>query len=177
MKKGLFLDRDGTVIEHVHYLKDPDGVVLVERCAETLLKAKAAGYALIVISNQSIIGRGTGTVEQVEACNDRMRALLRDAGVELDDVSYCPHAPEDECGCRKPAPGLLIAAAERLGISLAESVMIGDNITDVEAGENAGCRLNLYLNTREVLADREGFDSLADAVDYALSQDGQSEVS
>ena len=175
MKRALFLDRDGTVIEHVHYLKDPDEVRLVDCCAETLRRARDAGYALVVISNQSIIGRGTGTVAQVDACNARMRELLHIEGVELDAVLYCPHTPEDNCSCRKPQPGLLQEAATQLGLDINASVMIGDNITDIQAGENAGCRLSLYLNTREVLESVHGFDTLADAVDYVLSHDGQSE--
>lgn len=174
MKRALLLDRDGTVIEHVHYLKDPDEVRLVDRCAESLQRARDAGYLLVVISNQSIIGRGTGTVEQVEACNDRMRVLLREQGIELDAVSYCPHSPDAGCACRKPAPGMLNEIAETLDVSLLDSVMVGDNITDVQAGENAGCRLNIYLNTREARDDLFGFDTLAEAVDFVLSRNDAS---
>lgn len=177
MNRALFLDRDGTVIEHVHYLKDPDEVRLVEDCVETLKRAKDAGYVLIVVSNQSIIGRGTGTVDQVEACNARMCELLSAEGVVIDDAVYCPHAPDEGCSCRKPEPGLLLECAERFGIALAQSVMIGDNITDIQAGDNARCRMSLYLNTREPRTDLHSFDSLAEAVDYVLSVSGQSEGS
>jgi D-glycero-D-manno-heptose 1,7-bisphosphate phosphatase len=169
MNKAVFLDRDGTVVEHVHYLKNADDVRLVSKCAEALKLARNAGYLLIVISNQSIVGRGTGTSAEVNACNARMRDLLRAEGVELDLVLFCPHTSEDGCGCRKPRPGMLVKAAEDLAIDLAESVMIGDNVTDMEAGENAGCRLNLYLNTREARDDRACFDTLLSAVEYSLS--------
>lgn len=169
MNKALFLDRDGTVIEHVHYLKDPAEVRLVPRCAEMLQQARAAGYILVVISNQSIIGRGTGTREDVDACNARMTELLEDEGVVLDLVLYCPHTPDDGCACRKPEPGLLFEAAETLEVDLSASVMIGDNVTDVEAGLSAGCRLNLYLTTREPGEWEDSFDSLAEAIEYILS--------
>ena len=168
MNKAVFLDRDGTVIEHVHYLVNPAEVRLVSECAEALKLARDAGYLLVVVSNQSVIGRRTGTREEVEACNARMGQLLRAEGVNLDLVLFCPHSPDDGCECRKPRPGLLQQAARDLGIDLAESVMIGDHVTDVEAGENAGCRLNLYLNTREVRDCGECFDSLIDAIRYAL---------
>ena len=168
MHKAMFLDRDGTVIEHVHYLNDPAGVRLVSDCVKALSAARAAGYLLVVISNQSIIGRGTGTKEEVDACNARMEELLRVEGIMLDLVLYCPHAPEEECGCRKPKPGMLLDAADRLGIDLSQSVMIGDNITDVEAGENAGCAMSLYLNTREPRVGDACFDSLEDAVRSVL---------
>ena len=95
MNKAVFLDRDGTVVEHVHYLKNADDVRLVSKCAEALKRARNAGYLLIVISNQSIVGRGTGTSAEVNACNARMRDLLRDEGVELDLVLFCPHTPVD----------------------------------------------------------------------------------
>jgi D-glycero-D-manno-heptose 1,7-bisphosphate phosphatase len=169
MNKALFLDRDGTVIEHVHYLKDPDEVRLVSGCAQALKSARDAGYLLVVISNQSIIGRGTGTHEEVEACNARMEELLSAEGVELDSVLYCPHAPEDECACRKPQPGLLVQAAEALIIDLAQSSMIGDNVTDIEAGRNAGCRANLYLNKREPGTGEHCFDSIVEAIQFALT--------
>lgn len=168
MNKAMFLDRDGTVIEHVHYLTNPDEVRLVPQCAEVLQRVRNAGFLLVVISNQSIIGRGTGTVEQVNACNARMEKLLLAEGVDVDLVLFCPHAPEDKCACRKPEPGLLNEAARQLRIDLEESVMIGDNITDIEAGKNARCRLNLYVNTREPRQGEDCFGTLVHAINYAL---------
>lgn len=169
MNKALFLDRDGTVIEHVHYLKDPNQVRLVERCAEALRRARDAGYLLIVISNQSMVGRGTGTVEHVEACNTRMIELLAEKGVALDAVRHCPHAPEDGCSCRKPEPGLLNDCAAEFDIDLERSTMIGDNVTDVEAGVRAGCKKNYYLNTRE--PRENGVATLFDAIHLMLSEE------
>ena len=155
-------------------MKNPKEVRLVADCAKSLRRAREEGYLLVVISNQSIIGRGTGTVAQVDACNARMEELLLAEGVDVDLVLYCPHAPEDNCTCRKPKPGLLLDAARDLDIDLEASIMIGDNITDVEAGENAGCRLNLYLNTRESRQGAECFDTLVLAIDYALGDSSSS---
>ncbi|MFP6581767.1 MAG: HAD-IIIA family hydrolase, partial [Candidatus Hydrogenedentota bacterium] len=89
-------------------------------------------------------------------------------GVKLDRVAYCPHAPEDDCICRKPKPGMLLDAATELDIDLTQSVMIGDNVTDIEAGENAGCRLSLYLNSREHIDLQPAIDSLAEAIEFML---------
>ena len=172
MNKALFLDRDGTVIEHVHYNMDPNDVHLVPDCAEALAKAQAAGYLLVVISNQSGIARGKGTHEDVQACNDRMAELLAEQGITLDLILYCPHGPDEDCPCRKPKPGMLLDAAQQLDIDLSQSIIIGDNITDLQAGQNAGCKMMLFVNARDVEV-REGedcFDSLVEAVEHALNQ-------
>ena len=147
MNKAIFLDRDGTVIVHVHYLADPDKVEIVPGGAEALRRLKDSGYLLVMVSNQSLVGRGYGTVEDVESVNDRTIELLEADGVSIDSVKYCPHRPDENCPNRKPNPGMLVEAARELDIDLTQSVMIGDNITDVQAGENAGCRLSILIGT------------------------------
>jgi D-glycero-D-manno-heptose 1,7-bisphosphate phosphatase len=139
-RPAVFLDRDGTLIEDVGYPRDPETVRLLEGAVEALVALRRAGYALVVVSNQSGIGRGIVKQEQAEAVHERFVEELRAHGVELDDVRYCPHTPEDACDCRKPAAGLLLASADELGIDLARSFMVGDNPTDVDAGRAAGCR-------------------------------------
>ena len=138
--RAVFLDRDGTIIEDPGYLSDPSGVRLLPGAAEALLALRAAGYRLVLVSNQSGIGRGYFTREQAEAVHRRVIERLAREGVVLDDARYCPHAPEEGCQCRKPRPGLLLAAASELGLDLEASFMVGNSPVDMAAGRNAGCR-------------------------------------
>ena len=140
LRPAVFLDRDGTLIEDVGYPRDPETVRLVDGAPEALAALRRAGFALVVVSNQSGIGRGFVTREEAKAVHERFLRELRARGVELDDVRYCPHTPEDACTCRKPATGLLLDAARELGLDLARSFMVGDKPGDVEAGRAAGCR-------------------------------------
>jgi histidinol-phosphate phosphatase family protein len=138
--RAVFLDRDGTVIEDPGYLSDPRDVRLISGAADALRALRAAGYRLVLVSNQSGIGRGYFSAEQAEAVHRRVVQELALHGVVLDDARYCPHAPDEGCACRKPQPGLLIAAAEELGFDLSQSFMVGNAATDIGAGRNAGCR-------------------------------------
>lgn len=137
---GAFLDRDGTLIEDVGYISDPEQVVFLDGAIDALRTLRDLGFALIVVSNQSGIARGLISEQQADAVHRRFLALLEDEGVGLDAVRYCPHGPDANCSCRKPLPGLLLDAAHDLGIDLAHSVMVGDKADDVEAGRRAGCR-------------------------------------
>lgn len=138
--KAVFLDRDGTLIADEYYLADPEFVRLLPGAAAVLVELKKLGFLLVLVSNQSGIGRGLINSDQAAQVHRRMEELLADCGVRLDAVYYCPHAPEEGCLCRKPAPGMLLRAATELGIELAESIMIGDKMSDVEAATAAGCR-------------------------------------
>jgi D-glycero-D-manno-heptose 1,7-bisphosphate phosphatase len=137
---AVFLDRDGTVIHDVGYISDPELVELVPGAPEALAALKAHGYRLVLVSNQSGIGRGYFGCEDARAVHERMVAELERRGVELDDAHYCPHAPDEGCDCRKPRPGLLFRAARALDVDLGRSVMVGNRSVDVEAGRAAGCR-------------------------------------
>ena len=170
MNKAVFLDRDGTVIEHIHYLTDPAKVAIVQGGAEALRKLRDQGYLLVVVSNQSLVGRGLGMVEDVEAVNARMLELLAEGGVTIDCVKCCPHRPDDKCPTRKPNPGMLLEAARELSIDLAQSVMIGDNVTDAEAGENAGCSLNVLLGGAEASAGSVVAKDLLEAAALVLAR-------
>ena len=139
-RRAVFCDRDGTLIEDVGYPRDPDGVRLVAGATDALAALRRAGFALVVVNNQSGIGRGIISPEQAESVHERFVAELAAHGVELDDVRYCPHAPDELCPCRKPSPGLLREAARELGVDLEASFMVSDKPSDVEAGRRAGCR-------------------------------------
>ncbi len=140
LQKAVFLDRDGTVIRDANYLSTVEGVALLPGAGEALGALARAGFLLVLVTNQSGIGRGYFTAELVEAQHARLRELLKPFGAEFAAVEYCPHAPGAECGCRKPQPGMLLAATGRLRVAPADSFMVGDKPADVEAGRAAGCR-------------------------------------
>jgi histidinol-phosphate phosphatase family protein len=136
--RAVFLDRDGTLIEDVGYPRDPDQVLFLDGAIEALRALRDSGFRLVVVSNQSGIGRGLITPAEAAAVHERFAAELAAAGVVLDDSGYCPHAPGDGCACRKPQPGLLLDAARRLDLDLTASFMVGDKDSDVGAGRRAG---------------------------------------
>lgn len=136
--KAVFLDRDGTLIREKDYLRDPEGVELLPGVPEGLALLRRHGYSLVVATNQSGVGRGLYSLDDMHAVNARLQALLAGKGIELDAVYYCPHAPDEHCRCRKPAPGMLERAARELGISFESSFVIGDKEADVLLGRHAG---------------------------------------
>jgi D-glycero-D-manno-heptose 1,7-bisphosphate phosphatase len=144
---AVFLDRDGTLIKDLNYAADQEQVVLLPGAAEALRTMRELGFKLIVISNQSGVGRRMISPKQAAAVHSKFVCLLRQAGVALDGVYYCPHAPSAECDCRKPLPGLVLLAAKEHSIDLTRSVFVGDKQTDVETGTNAGMR-SLLLTPR-----------------------------
>jgi len=144
---AVFLDKDGTLIVDVPYNVAPEHIRLTHGAAEGLQALHAAGYLLIVVSNQSGVARGFFQEEALVAVEARVRALLGAAGVPLAGFYYCPHHPEGSvgryavsCRCRKPAPGMIEQAAREHGIDLTRSWLVGDILHDVEAGRRAGCR-------------------------------------
>jgi histidinol-phosphate phosphatase family protein len=145
-RPAVFLDRDGTIIEAVHYLRDPAAVRLLPGAAPAIARLRGAGFACVVVSNQSAIGRGMLTVEGLMAVHAEMCRQLADEGAALDGFYFCPAVPatDDRTAVehpeRKPAPGMLRRAAEELGLDLARSWMVGDMVSDVLAGRAAGCR-------------------------------------
>lgn len=143
--KAVFLDKDGTLVENVPYNVDPGRIVLSAGAAEAVGAFADAGYRVIVVSNQPGIALGRFSSTALRTVEKRLREMLP----RLDGFYYCPHAPHQGCGCRKPAPGLFERAAREQGISLSESWMVGDILDDVEAGRRAGCRTVLLDNGNE----------------------------
>jgi D-glycero-D-manno-heptose 1,7-bisphosphate phosphatase len=134
----VFLDRDGTIIVEKNYLADPAQVELLPGAAAGLRSLRRQGYRLVVVTNQSGVGRGYFLQEDVDAVHARLAALLAAEQVTLDGVYCCPHRPEDGCVCRKPAPGLVERACAELDLNPEASVVIGDRALDMELGRNCG---------------------------------------
>jgi D-glycero-D-manno-heptose 1,7-bisphosphate phosphatase len=156
MKKAVFLDKDGTLVEDVPYSCDVNRIRLMPGVRQGLRRLDAAGYVLIVVSNQSGVAHGLFSVEALSCVEMKLRALLADADVRLDGFYYCPHHPDGRipayataCDCRKPSPGLFMQATSDWAIDLTASWMVGDILHDVEAGRRAGCRTILLDNGHE----------------------------
>lgn len=137
-RPAAFVDRDGTLVIERGYLADPDDIELLPGVAAALRDLRRAGIPVVVVSNQSGVGRGLFPLSRVYAAMARLRRLLRAQGVELDGVYFCPHRPDAGCACRKPGTQLLERAAEDLQISLRGSLMIGDKRLDAATGQAAG---------------------------------------
>ena len=170
--KAVLFDRDGTLVADVPYNGDPGRVVLMPGAREAVERVRAAGVATAVVSNQSGVARGRIRVEQVEAVNRRVEELLGPLGPWL----VCLHGPGDGCGCRKPAPGLIEAAAGALGVDARDCVVIGDIGADVEAARAAGARGVLVptavTRAEEVAAAPEVAADLVSAVELVLGSSG-----
>jgi histidinol-phosphate phosphatase family protein len=136
----VFLDRDGTINREVHHLSDPNQLELLDGAAEGLRKLCQAGCTLVVVSNQSPIGRGMFTEARLLEINGRLSEMLAAEGVTIGGWYWCPHAPWEGCECRKPAPGLFLRARDEMGVILEESWVVGDRLGDLRAGRQVGAR-------------------------------------
>jgi histidinol-phosphate phosphatase family protein len=136
----VFLDRDGTIIKDCHYLKDPNKVVFEDRAIEALQHLQKMKFALVVISNQSGIGRGLLSVDDVNKVNNRVEKVLFENGVRTLGWFICPHRPEQSCNCRKPKPGLIEQAVGAFHLDLEKSFMIGDKASDLQLAQFFGIR-------------------------------------
>ena len=158
LSPAVFIDRDGMIMQDADYCSDPREVKIFPRVAEALRRLKSKGFKLIIITNQSGIGRGFFTVEQYRAVEAE---VLRQLGDGLIDATYfCPDVPGQHSSCRKPAPGMIVEATREHQIDLARSFLIGDKEIDAECGRNVGMR-TIRVRTG---FDRETAGSMADWV-------------
>lgn len=146
-RAALFLDRDGTLIEERDYLRRPDQVAFYPGVVEALRRAKAAGFRLVMVTNQSGVGRGYFTLEDVEAVHAHIQRLLQEAGAAFDRIYFAPEAPEQPSPGRKPSPKFLFDARDELGVDLARSHMVGDKLIDLQCGWNAGVKTSFLVRT------------------------------
>ena len=167
-RPALFLDRDGVLVEEVGYLHRPDDVRPIPGAAALVAAANRAGLAVVLITNQSGIGRGYYGWPEFEVTQARISADFAAAGAAFDAVLACPYHPEAEPPyrhpahpCRKPRPGMILRAAERLGLDLAGSWIVGDRAIDLEAGRAAGLAGGVQVLTGHGMAERDAALGLA----------------
>lgn len=183
MTKLVILDRDGVINEDSDaYVKSAEEWIPLPGSIEAIARLYQAGYTIVVATNQSGIGRGLFDLDDLEAMHSKLSDLLFDAGAELGGIFYCPHKPEDQCHCRKPAAGLLDAIADEFDVSLNHVPIIGDSLRDLQAGLSHNCTLILVRTgkgkkTESQLPNQPEtelqqalvFDDLSQAVDHLLA--------
>ncbi|MDP2750156.1 MAG: D-glycero-beta-D-manno-heptose 1,7-bisphosphate 7-phosphatase [Nanoarchaeota archaeon] len=140
MKKAVFLDRDGVINVDYGFVHTVEKFKFSPRAIDALKILADSDYLIIIITNQSGIGKGLYEMEDFEKVMDYMENELVGEGIVIDDTFYCPHSPEENCECRKPKPKMILDAAEKHNIDLSKSWMIGDKEADVQCGKNAGCK-------------------------------------
>jgi D-glycero-D-manno-heptose 1,7-bisphosphate phosphatase len=163
---AVFFDRDGTLMRDVDYCADPAKVEVFAGASEALRRLKAHGFKIVVITNQSGIGRGYLTTEDFRAVERELESQLG-AGI-IDATYFCPHLPADECFCRKPETGLIRAAATEHGIDLTKSYFVGDKDSDIECGLRAGTKTILVQTGYGRSADQARPDAVAADVPAAV---------
>jgi len=177
-RPAAFLDRDGVINLDRGYVHRWEDFEFVPGAVDAMRRLEAAGYALVVVTNQSGVARGLYGERELELLGEQLRAHLADAGVHLAAIEYCPHLPKASvaayavaCDCRKPAPGMILRAARALQLDLARSVLFGDKQSDIEAARRAGVGRSFLLATDGVAdptGERPDHLALADAVDALL---------
>jgi D-glycero-D-manno-heptose 1,7-bisphosphate phosphatase len=181
LRPAVFLDRDGVINRNrSDYVKSWAEYEFLPGAQTALQKLDRLHWPVVVVSNQSAIGRGMMARATVDDINRRMMEAVRRAGGRIDEVAYCPHRPDEHCACRKPQPGLLLDAARRLHIDLRQSFLIGDAETDILAAQAAGCHPilvktglgeeNLSRLFAKNVQDFEVVDDLAAAVTWIMTQ-------
>lgn len=149
---GIFLDRDGTIIEESDYLRHPSQIKFLDGSIDAIKSLNQSGLKTFIVSNQSAVARGILSEEDLAAIHDAILREIEKGGGKIDALYYCPHHPEFgagkyriDCGCRKPKTGMLEKAAAEHGVSLRESFVVGDKMTDVQTGVNCGARTILVM--------------------------------
>ena len=168
-KPAVFLDRDGVINKDNGYVSEIDDFEFLEGAIEACIALKEKGYLLVVVTNQSGIARGLFSEEQFHTLTEWMDWSMADRGVDLDGIYYCPHHSEAgigdfkiECECRKPKPGMLNNAIDDLKIDIENSILVGDKVSDIQAGIAAGVKTNYLVRTGKAITE-EG-ETLATAI-------------
>jgi len=183
LEKVVFLDRDGVINrDSPAYIKSWDEFEFLPGSLEAIKLLTQAGFTVIVITNQSIIGRGMVPPEILSHTHRRMSEAVAAHGGSLHDIFFCPHRPDEGCGCRKPAPGLILQARDAYDIDLSGAVMVGDSAKDIECARNAGCGVGVLVRTgkgpaaisaleeKGILPDHQAAD-LLDAARWILKRE------
>lgn len=148
MLPAVFLDRDGVLIEYrKNYIRQWSDVVFYSSALNALAALRELSCRVFVVTNQSAVGRGLITIKDAIEINNRIVSAVEQAGGRVDAVYMCPHKPEDNCSCRKPKPGMILQAAESFAIDLQQSLIVGDSLSDLEAGQAAGIPRKYLVRT------------------------------
>lgn len=148
MKPAIFLDRDGVIVENrPNYVRTWADIDIYPPALEALVASSTLPYYIVLVTNQSAVGRGLITLNAARMINQQLVAEIERAGGRIDGVYMCPHAPWDACECRKPEPGLFLQAARELGLDLSLSIMVGDALSDIEAARSAGVSRQALVRT------------------------------
>lgn len=148
MFPAVFLDRDGVLIENrADYVREWSQVSVYPKTYSSLISIQNAGYKIVIVTNQSAVGRGMLALQTAHELNQRLVELIRENGGQVDGVYLCPHRPEDDCDCRKPKPGMLLQAANELKIDFSRSWLVGDAWSDILAGQAVGVRGTILVRT------------------------------
>jgi D-glycero-D-manno-heptose 1,7-bisphosphate phosphatase len=180
--QAVFCDRDGVIVRDVGYLSDPSKIEVLEGVPEAINLLTAQRFLIVVITNQSGVARGFFPERAVHDVHRNINLLLSEHGASIDSFYHCPHhidgaiaAYRVACACRKPMPGLLLRAAQELGINLARSFMVGDKVSDIAAGKSAGARSVIINSRTDTLDDQCEPDWVArdflDAAQWILAQE------
>jgi D-glycero-D-manno-heptose 1,7-bisphosphate phosphatase len=167
--KLIILDRDGTINEdRDDFVKTPDEWVPIPGALEAIARLNHAGWHTVIATNQSGLGRGTFDMATLNAMHTKMNQLLAKQGGRIDAVFFCPHAPEDACGCRKPLPGLFEQIGERFGVALRDVPVVGDSLRDLQAGASVGCAPHLVRTGKGAALDDDQLERLCEQVPGTL---------
>lgn len=184
MQAAVFLDRDGTIIEDVGYVRSPEQVKFLPGSVEAIKMLKDAGYKIIIVSNQSGVARGLLTEDMLQTIDKLIRRAILNGGGQVDGSYYCPHHPEhgvypykQACECRKPHVGLIKKAVKEHHIDLSKSFMVGDHSTDIETAHRAGIR-SAFITTGHGKEEKKNLkeppdhfaDNLLEAAKWILSR-------
>jgi D-glycero-D-manno-heptose 1,7-bisphosphate phosphatase len=170
-RRFVLVDRDGTINEERHHLADPAELALIPGAAAALVRLRdGLGMGIAVVTNQAEIGRGNLTRERLDEIHARLLELLEaEGGATVDAIFVCPHAPEDSCSCRKPAPGLALQAAERFGFAPSDAIVIGDHARDMGMGRAIGAT-TVFVRTGHGPSEESAAAPLADHVADDLAE-------
>lgn len=167
MRDVIFLDRDGVINrDSPHYIKTWDEFAFLPGSLEAICRLYAAGYTLIVITNQSAINRRLTTEAAVAHIHRSMQQAVAEKGGRIHDVLFCPHQPSENCHCRKPKPGLIHRAREKYDIDLSTAAMVGDSAKDILCGRNAGCGTTVLVQTGNGAAAAQALAADAQSPDH-----------
>jgi histidinol-phosphate phosphatase family protein len=160
--KAVFLDRDGVLNKkREDYVKSIKELEIFPNISEEILKLKKKGFLIIVITNQSVINRQIITIKELEKIHLTIQKFLLKSKTSIDKFYFCPHRPDEKCKCRKPNPGLIKQAINEFSIDASKSWMVGDSVTDIQAGEKAGCKTiflkenNSFTNILKIIESKE----------------------